>query len=660
MKVLTAISLLVLGNALAWAETAPAGPRLLDVSHYDIEVEVDPQERFLEGTAKVTFKVLENILSIPFDFNNQLSILSTMDQDGNRYSTRFDDLSQKNMRVQGPKALNPGAELTLTFRFEGNLEGDEFAFLNVARTEKAVISPDGALLLSEGRWFPQHLLPFDSATVKVRVRVPLGFSAVAPGRLESIRTEGVTEVFNWSSDYPLTEVPVVVSQFLRQTFKEGPVPISFHVREDFKGDLTPWAQEIGKILEFYNQEYGPSPLSGVDLVSVGKVELETSGSFGLVLLESGLLDAKRMPVMELAKRLARHWWGYSVRPKGDRDVFLREGFCTYAALRYMEVNQADDFRGVLAGEAVDAMKHQKLAPITEALTFKPGSSQYESIVGSKGAWVLYMLGQLIGRDAFNGYFKEWYQERKDQETGTQDFVDFVQRRTGEDYGWFFVQWVESVGVPEFKVDYNIYKLRDGTFQIRGQVKQDIDLFRMPADLRIETKGDAKDDKLVIGGRSTSFKLDMKDRPLRVLVDPNGKILNDSDRMRVLVHIALGEDYQRKSEFVAAIQEFEKAKEMDPRSSMASYRLGEVFFQQHSFSNSANAFRESLNGNLNPPWIETWIHIYLGKIYDILGQRERAKSEYRKAANSKIDYNGAQAEAKKYLEEPFTRPRTVSG
>ena len=271
-----------------------------------------------------------------------------------------------------------------------------------------------------------------------------------------------------------------------------------------------------------------------------------------------------------------------------------------------------------------------------------------------------MLGQLIGRDDFNGYFKDWYQERKNQETGTQDFVGFVQRKTGEDYGWFFVQWVESVGVPEFKVDYNIYKMRDGNYQIRGQVQQDIDLFRMPADLRIETKGEAKDDKFVIGGRSTSFKLDMKDRPLRVIVDPNGKILNDSDRMRVLVHIALGEDYQRKSEFVAAIQEFEKAQEMDPRSSMASYRLGEVFFQQHSFSNSANAFRESLNGNLNPPWIETWIHIHLGKIYDILGQRERAKSEYRKAANSKIDYNGAQAEASKYLEEPFTRPRTVSG
>ena len=421
MKMLTAISLLVLGNALAWAQTAPAGPRLLDVSHYDIEVEVDPQERFLEGTARVTFKVLENILSVPFDFNNQLSILSTTDQDGNRYSTRFDDLNRKNMRVQGPKSLNPGTEVTLSFRFEGNLEGDEFAFLNVARTEKAVISPDGALLLTEGRWFPQYLLPLDSATAKVSVRVPLGFSAVAPGRLESIRTEGVTEVFNWTSDFPLTEIPVVVSQFLRQTFKEGPIPVSFHVREDFQGDLTPWAQEIGKILEFYNQEYGPSPLSSLDLVSVGKVELETSGSFGLILLESGLLKAKRMPVMELAKRLARHWWGYSVRLKGDRDVFLREGFCTYAALRYMEMNRADDFRAVLALEAVDAMKHQKLATITEGLTFKPGSVQYESIVGSKGAWVLYMLGQLIGRDDFNGYFKEWYQERKDQETGTQDF-----------------------------------------------------------------------------------------------------------------------------------------------------------------------------------------------------------------------------------------------
>jgi tetratricopeptide (TPR) repeat protein len=59
-------------------------------------------------------------------------------------------------------------------------------------------------------------------------------------------------------------------------------------------------------------------------------------------------------------------------------------------------------------------------------------------------------------------------------------------------------------------------------------------------------------------------------------------------------------------------------------------------------------------------VETWIHIYLGKIYDVLGQRQRALAEYQKAFNTKVDYNGAQAEAQKYLQETYSNPGSVIG
>jgi Tfp pilus assembly protein PilF len=64
--------------------------------------------------------------------------------------------------------------------------------------------------------------------------------------------------------------------------------------------------------------------------------------------------------------------------------------------------------------------------------------------------------------------------------------------------------------------------------------------------------------------------------------------------------------------------------------------------------------------LQPEWIEVWAHIYLGKVYDILGQRRRAEAEYQKALNTKVDYNGSLAEAQKYLEEPFSQPSSVLG
>ena len=183
---------------------------------------------------------------------------------------------------------------------------------------------------------------------------------------------------------------------------------------------------------------------------------------------------------------------------------------------------------------------------------------------------------------------------------------------------------------------------------------------MPLDVVVETKGQPEEKKLTIRGKNTSFSLETETVPVRLQFDPHGKILSRSDGMSVKVHIALGEEYQQQGELVSAIREYQKAKKLNPRSSLAHYRVGEVFFEQHSYSSAANSFRDALNGNLQPDWVETWTHIHLGKIYDILGQRQRALAEYQKAINSKIDYNSAQAEAQKYLKEPYAERQTIVG
>jgi tetratricopeptide (TPR) repeat protein len=221
-----------------------------------------------------------------------------------------------------------------------------------------------------------------------------------------------------------------------------------------------------------------------------------------------------------------------------------------------------------------------------------------------------------------------------------------------------VQWVDSVGIPEFRIEYTIYKLRDGNYKIRGQIQQDLELFRMPMDVLIETKGQPEEKQLNLRGKNSSFTFETATMPLRMRLDPHGKILRDSEEMRVAVHLALGEEYQATADFLTAIREYEKAKQLNPRSSLAHFRLGEVFFEQQNLSTAANSFRDTLNGDLKPEWVETWTHIFLGKIYDILGQRQRAMAEYQKAINIRNDYNGAQAEAQKYLEEAFTKPQTL--
>ncbi len=643
------------------AQQSPAVLRL-DVQHYEIDLEVIPENSYLRGRVQVRFKVLEDGVSIPFSLNNRISLIEVKDEEGEVYRSSFDNFDSSRMLVRGSESFRAGDERTLTFAFDGTLEPEQFAYLDdTPRAEKAVVGPEGALLLSEGLWFPSHSLPLDAATANLRVTVPLGFSVVAAGELQPIETVGISEVFTWRVSAPVGYFPVSVARYFRQPFESETVPFTFYTRGDSSADLDVLVAESEKIVEFFNSEYGEVPhLSRLNLVDMGNVRLPSTGSASLVLLESPLIEARTPRQMELARRLARQWWAYPLYIEGGYDAWLQEGFANYAALRYVESRYPDQFQTELARLAVEALKYEERAPVSEGFELGPGTPQFQSIVGAKGAWILYMLRQLMGDEKFNDVLVEWYREGRGASVSTAKLADFVNRKTGDDYRWFFLQWVESTGVPEFRIDYTVFKKSAGGFRVRGQIKQDLELFRMPTEIRFETKGQPEVKQLSVSGKNTTFNFETETMPQQIVIDPEGKILRDSEKMREAVHIGLGEEFLDQGEYVSAIREFEKAKTINPRSSYAHYRLGESFFLQHSYSNAANSFRDALNGDLQPEWVETWTHIHLGKIYDILGQRQRALAEYQKAINSKIDYNGAQDEAKKYLEEPFSKPRTLIG
>ena len=89
-----------------------------------------------------------------------------------------------------------------------------------------------------------------------------------------------------------------------------------------------------------------------------------------------------------------------------------------------------------------------------------------------------------------------------------------------------------------------------------------------------------------------------------------------------------------------------------RSSLINFRIAEFHFQSRSYMNSANEFRESLSGDLQPRWTLVWSYVNLGKIYDVTGQRERALNEYRQALRTKDNTRGALDQANKYIESPY--------
>ena len=144
----------------------------------------------------------------------------------------------------------------------------------------------------------------------------------------------------------------------------------------------------------------------------------------------------------------------------------------------------------------------------------------------------------------------------------------------------------------------------------------------------------------------------------ITIDPNNNLLKSSPTLRVRASVARGEALAQLGKYYEAIQEYQRALDVQPTNSLAHFRMAEAMFYQKNYQAAANAFRSALGGDGNPRWVEVWSHLYIGKVYDLLGQRERAVNEYSLAQHTNDDTAGAQLEATRYLQKPYSGDNTL--
>jgi tetratricopeptide (TPR) repeat protein len=332
----------------------------------------------------------------------------------------------------------------------------------------------------------------------------------------------------------------------------------------------------------------------------------------------------------------------------------------YSAAAYLGRSQgADAFKKEMDELAILALKFENVASVRSGFDLGYRTDRYESVVAGKGAWVLHMLRQLLGDDRFQDLIREYMKDARGGRGSTPLFQSAAEKQFGKPLGWYFAEWVDTTGIPSLQTDYTVYKTLEG-FRVMGTVTQERDLFQMPLEVALVGTDEESLKDIELNGKSTAFDIESFSKPAKIVLDPNGKLLQNSPALQTSVQLALGQDRREQGDYVGAIRAYESALKLSPQKSLAHYNMAEVYYEQFNLQSAADSFRNALNGDLDPKWIEVWSYIYLGKIYDILGQRQRALAEYTKAINTKDDTRGAQAEAKKWTETPFTRKRTLLG
>jgi tetratricopeptide (TPR) repeat protein len=271
--------------------------------------------------------------------------------------------------------------------------------------------------------------------------------------------------------------------------------------------------------------------------------------------------------------------------------------------------------------------------------------------------ILHMLRWVVGDQKFDQCMRDFYTQYEGKSATVDDFREIVEKDYGQKLTWFFSQWLDSTGAPEFKTKYTIYRLGNNKgFRVVGQIAQDLDLFRMPVELKIDTDGKTETKRVDVTGTDSPFSVDTFGRPRRISIDPQNWLLKNSPDIRLRAGIQRGQALVQQGDLAGALSEFNKALDINKNSSLAHYRIAEIFFLQHNYQASANAYRDSLNGDGDPRWTEVWSHIQLGKIFDTTGQRERATNEYRQALQTNDNTAGAMDEARRYLQKPYEAPK----
>jgi aminopeptidase N len=296
-------------------------------------------------------------------------------------------------------------------------------------------------------------------------------------------------------------------------------------------------------------------------------------------------------------------------------------------------------------------------PLSSAAKLDYFSPEFQSLVTDKGAMILHMLRWVVGEDKFLKVMRDFATQFAGKPASTDDFRALVERVYGEKLTWFFSQWMDSTSAPEFKTKYTVYRLGTNKgFRVVGAITQDLDLFRMPVDLRIDTDGKTEEKRIEVVGTDSPFTIETFGRPRRIVVDPDNRVLTNSADIKLRSSILRGQGLIQQGDLAGALSEFNKALEANKNSSLAHYRIAEVFYLQRNYQAAANAYRESLNGDGEPRWTEVWSHLQLGKIFDVTGQRERAVNEYRQAIQTNDNTQAALDEARKYLQKPFEREK----
>jgi len=669
---LLVVSLAVSFPALAQTQAPHSFP--FRATNYDVEVILHPDDQNITATVKADFVAEQVSKTVVVELHPDLKIATVHEPNGKPLEFSRDTNYPLLVNIGLPEAASPGKKVTLQFDYSGPISSEDDSPTKGVRF--ANIDKTSAYLLLPARWFPLTNYLSNRYTGTFKLIVPDTFAVVGTGKADPPvaqpalgRGDTAKSAYTFHCDKPGRVGTFVAGSLQLSPIQTEGLSASVYTPPAQANTANSYATSLSHIISYFSDSFGgleSEPSWTIAQLPDGT--LQGYAAPGLLLISARQWTTKANERM-LSQLAAEQWWGERVMPAGLADTWLTDGLSRYAEAMYAE--QSDGVAGLhkaLEDFAVGALMYEDTAPIAQSQRLATFSNEYRSVVSDKGALVFHMLRTELGDDAFSSLLHDFYKKHEGKTATIAEFEAMAKTKApppvkGQppiNLTSFFAQWLNSTGIPEFRLEYITYRTPKG-FKVVGKIHQDLDTFRMPVEIRVDTEGNPEFKKLLVTGTTSDFTIETfgRPKPNGIVIDPNNNLLKSSPRLRVHAAIARGEGYAELGKYYEAIQEYQRALDLQPGNSLANFRMGEAMFYQKNYQSAANAFRAALSGDLDPKWTDVWSHIYIGKIWDLLDQRARAVNEYSLAQHTGDDTAGAQQEATRFLQKPYSPDAAVN-
>jgi hypothetical protein len=658
-KRILAATLCLAGGLLAPCLRAAGEQPRYDLLRNEIVAEIKPTENRIEAISTLHIRILDKTNFITFRLNGNLFVTNVEDEQGEPLRFIQDDSSKFEVMINLVRPQEPGTEKTIHMEFNGIFAQSEFDFFKeLGASVYAFIGPDEVELPASSLWCPQNPELTDRCTYELQVTMPTGLRPFTAMRLEDTIDSGLLKTYVFRSSKDILPPTLLAGRYQVYDYDVEGIRLEAWFLSEFP-ERENLVKRYEDFLTYLLHRWAYQPVDPtLYVVEVSDKYPRLFGMEGAVFLTTKEITSKSPAMLGSLRKFAYQKWLFPLQVASPAEIWIPEGISQYTAvLYYLDTKNLETFESLLRVLAVDALKFNDAETIHQGYQLGVGSEKYDSVVVAKSAWVFHMLRNLVGPDPFDRILAEVSAKGANQPVDT-DFIAAVTREvTGQDYGWFFNQWINTVDLPEFSAEYIIYRLSSGGFQTVGKINQNLAVFQIPLEIKIVTKGQDELKVVDIKGESSRLNLETQTRPTKIIIDPNFRILRKSKDLEIEVFLVKGDDFLENNDFLGAIDEYKRAIDQDPRNSLAYYKLALVFYEQFNYNAAQNTFRDALNGDQKPEWVVALCYMYMGKVFDLLGQRQRAVAEYNKAINTNDDSRGAVTEARKYVSQPFTRKKT---